>query len=176
MRWNAERLGDRAPIGRRGVSDSGAGRSPALSPPAFPSPPWVRVCVRCYAGQEGGDRGRGGSAYCPSRRGAVRKSGCCYAADIRSFGFSGDLAPAPRGAASAEPVERQGAAAASPAPPPPPRPDARLPAALAARTRGLGPAGRRPRRRPPPASALPAPAPPPQGRARPGRRGRAPRV
>lgn len=128
------------------------------------------------AGQEGGDRGRGGSAYCPSRRGAVRKSGCCYAADIRSFGFSGDLAPAPRGAASAEPVERQGAAAASPAPPPPPRPDARLPAALAARTRGLGPAGRRPRRRPPPASALPAPAPPPQGRARPGRRGRAPRV
>nr|CAI9707704.1 unnamed protein product [Rangifer tarandus platyrhynchus] len=168
----AERLGDRAPIGRRGVSDSGAGRSPALSPPAFPSPPWVRVCVRCYAGQEGGDRGRGDSAYCPSRRGAVRKSGC-DAADTRSFGFSGDLAPAPRGAASAEPEKRQGAFAS---PALPPRPDTRLPPALAARTRGLGPAGRRPRRRPPPASALPAPVPPPQGRARPGRRGRAPRV
>ncbi|KAG3279505.1 hypothetical protein H1C71_006538, partial [Ictidomys tridecemlineatus] len=36
----------------------------------------VCVCVRCYAGQEGGDRGGGGgSVYCPSRCVDVRKPG-----------------------------------------------------------------------------------------------------
>ncbi|XP_069328120.1 uncharacterized protein [Eulemur rufifrons] len=69
--WALERAGSRGPpctSGLQRFACAGTAAAPSLSPRC------ANVCVRCYAGQEGGDRGGGGgSVYCPSRCVNVRK-------------------------------------------------------------------------------------------------------